>query len=118
MKITTQEIIQVLPISQQIKDSLTQQWASMDADTRFDLEQIIWDAYDTLFDIALEENIKLELMKASQEEVKLDDTFYQRMNERTELQMQQKQLVDVDSAQLADIRGKLEAYMQSDTTHE
>jgi hypothetical protein len=115
MKLTTTDIIRILPITQETKDSLTSTWESMDPDTRFDLEQILWDAYDTIYDITLDENIKLELLKATQEEVVLDDSFYARMREKTDEQIQKQQQTKIDSSELSSIRQKLETFMQTNS---
>ncbi len=111
MKITTKDIITVLPISDTIKRSLLDQWESMDQDAKFDIEQILWDAYDAIYDITLEENINLELIKASQEEVKLDNEFYKRMREKTDKQMQESNVLKKDTSELQLVREKLEKFI-------
>ncbi len=111
MKITTIDIIRFLPLQKEMKDKLSANWESYTNDVKFELEQLLWDAYDSLYDLTLEENIRLELLRAEKEEVKLDDEFYNRMREKTDKQMQQEQHTQVDSEELSVIRSKLEAFM-------
>lgn len=103
MELTTKNIIKILPFKDDFKRSLLERFDSLTDDQRLQIERFIWDFYDALFEIKLQENIQLALAKADDKQTKLDKEFYSRIEEQTEKELMESSVdisakVDLDRA--------------------
>lgn len=111
MKLTTLQIIKYLPFEKTLKDELVNSWSTMDPDKKFNLEQLVWDAYDALYDLKLQENIQLALLRAQENNETLDKDFYKRVEEQTDKEMETETFETTSSVELDQVRSKLELLM-------
>lgn len=112
MKITTQDIIKVLPFEEDFKKVLADFYGKADADRKFNLEQMLWDTYFTYFQIRLDENIELAMEKAKDGQEKLDGDFYKRVRMETQKQIENESIKKVTSSDLDSVRAKLQSFLQ------
>lgn len=108
MKVTTLDIIKFLPLSKDFQTKLLDQFDKMNPDQKFALEEIIWDAYEAIYKLKLQENIKLALLNTKDSNIKMDENFYINIKAETTKQIESglyKNTADVDISQ---IRKKLE----------
>lgn len=108
MKITTKDIIKILPFEEQFKKNLLDQFDQFDPDQKFTIEQVIWDTYDGFYRLKLEENIELALLAAKENKEKLDEQFYARVRELTERDIQTNLSSGAALADLTSTREKLQ----------
>lgn len=108
MKITTKDIIKILPLDENMRKTLLEEFDSMDPDRKYNLEKIMWDTYYTMYKLKLEENIQLALLKAKDNQEKLDEDFYSRVREQTEKEMQSEEVQKTQSADLDSARKAME----------
>lgn len=90
MKITTKDIIKILPFDNEFKSELFNSFDRLDADKKFNLEQILWDAYSAFYELKLKENTQLALLRAKDNQEKLDHDFYKRVREKTDKEMEEE----------------------------
>lgn len=112
MKITTQDIVKILPFEPAFKKSLTDFFEKADADRKFNLEQVLWDTYYTYYQIRLDENIELAMERAKANQEKLDGEFYKRVREETQKQLETESLGEVTTSDLDSVRAKLQSFLQ------
>ena len=68
MKLTTKDLVKILPFEDQEKTDLFQNFDSLDEGQKFEITRILWQAYDALYEIKLEENTQLAFFKAENNE--------------------------------------------------
>lgn len=85
---TTKDIIKILPFESQLKNNLLNKFDTLSDDQRYTLEQILWDAYYDLYEIKLDENLRLAFARAKDGQENLDPDFYKRVENQTEIDMQ------------------------------
>ena len=112
MQITTKTIIKILPFDLEYKEVLYKELENSDPDRRFYLERLLWDAYDVLFEIQLQENIQKGLLRAKENKENLDADFYARMEERTEKEMAADTLEASEKADLEEARQAMEVIVK------
>ena len=69
MKINTTDIIKFMPFEDNFKTDLIKNFDTLDPNKKFALEQVIWDAYEAIYKLRLEENIRLALLDAKNSNV-------------------------------------------------
>lgn len=112
MKLTTQNIIKALPIEPALKQQVLEGWESMETSRKFALEQFIWDTYYALYQLRLQENLQQGMLRARENKETLDSSFYQRIQEQTEKDMEKEESVTQTQGELTQVREKLEALLQ------
>jgi len=107
MELTTEKIISLLPISTEEKTKLNESYRTADPGTRFVIENSLWDAYYTYYQIRLQENLQLEFVKAREGKIQLDEGFYGRVREATEKQVEEEEGNELEQNELNSVREKL-----------
>lgn len=87
---TAKDIIKILPFEEQFKNNLLGQFDELSIDQRFSLEQILWETYVVFYNLKLEENMQLALLRAKDNQEPLNSDFYKGVQEQTELDMQKE----------------------------
>lgn len=111
MKLTSQNIIKILPLNQQLKQELLTGWDKLDLDQKFNLEQLIWDTYYALYQLRLQENLQLGMLRAKENKETLDQNFYKRIQVQTEKDLENEQLGDLTETELNDVRNKIQSIL-------
>lgn len=107
MKLTTKDILKILPFEENFKKNLLDNFDSLDQDQKFNIERLIWDTYDALFELKLEENLQIALLAAKNNQEKLNDELYARVEELTEREMQGNEFKLSTEVDLEQARQKL-----------
>lgn len=85
---TTKELIKMLPFEKQFKEELLLKYDAYSPDQRFSIERIIWGYYYSLYQARLDRNMQAAFTRAKQNEETLDKTFYERVRQQTEKELQ------------------------------
>lgn len=109
MKKTTQDVIKVLPLESTLKDQLLKEFETYDADTRFEIEQIVWRAYDEIRMLKLEENLR----KAIESAETISPDLYQKVKAQTDQELQQADQTEIASSDIKDAREELQSIIHS-----
>ncbi len=88
MKLSTENIIKIIPLEEAFKDELLKQLPSLTPDQRYNMADIIWGAYYTYLDILVERNVELALERAKEGKETLDKSLYKRIYDETEKELQ------------------------------
>ena len=115
MKVTTENIIKMLPFEQSFKDNLLAGWGDLSSDQKFAITQTLWSAYADVYDIAFDKNLHVELLKIQEGQGELDEGLYQRIKEQTELELQQIGEQQESSTDLSSTREALDKILEQDT---
>lgn len=102
----------MLPLKQDFKNQLLEKWDSLSPDQRFELERVLWNAYDSLYQIKFDRNEQLALDRAQKGQEKLDHEFYKRIRKQTEKEMEGEFYQKTEHQDLAAVREKLEKLSQ------
>lgn len=111
MEINTKKIIELLPFDNEFRTHLLHEFEGLGVDQKSELVDILWDAYDAYFLLALQNNIQMSLEKAKKGEVQLDTLFYQRVCERTEKELSESASQNNATDSLRNVRTKLESIL-------
>ncbi len=112
MKLGTKDLIKILPFDDQFKKDILERYDFLDEDQKFNIQNVVWDTYNLLFDMKLQENIDLALQMAAQNQEKLDKDFYDRVKEVTEQEFSSGSFKSVEQMDLAQTREKLQEILQ------
>ncbi|NMB84311.1 hypothetical protein GYA28_03400 [Candidatus Roizmanbacteria bacterium] len=106
---TTKDIIKNLPLEDKTKNTLLEKFDTFTPDQKFDLEQVMWDAYEAIYNLKLQENLDLALLEAKENKESLDPEFYARVKVQTEKEMAKYLLGSTTEAELKNIRQKIQS---------
>lgn len=115
IKTTTLDIIKMLPFEKSFQLKLLEQFDKLNPDQKFELEQMLWDTYDAIYELKLQENLDLALAKVKTHEETLDKDFYARAKRLTEEQMEGDLLKNTSGFDISNIRTKLESIVKEDS---
>lgn len=115
MKITTEGIIKVLPFEEEYRTQLLQSLTTLDLDKKANVEQVLWDTYFAFYKMKFDENMKLELVNMSQNNLPVNDEFYARVTQKTEQDMLNEFVDTSVSVDLTDARTKIDQILQAKT---
>ncbi len=116
MKMTTKDIIQVLPFGKEFQKELLEGFDTLTPDQKFNIEQIVWDAYGAIYRIRLDKNTREALMLAEDGKEALDKKFYDRVREKTDKEMQTKMVQAETTVDLSEAREALQDIIKGTTT--
>lgn len=108
MKITTLDIIKMLPFEKSFQLKLFEQFDKLNPDQKFEMEQVLWDTYDAIYDLKLQDNLNLAFAKVKSHQESLDKDFYARTKQETEKQMENEFLKNISGFDITNIRSRLE----------
>lgn len=112
MKITTKDIIKFLPLRAEFKNKLLEEFDTMELNRKFEIEQMLWDVYNSLFEIKVQEKLELLIEKAKNNEIPLDNTLYRKAEAEAEKEMEAGFFKEATDTDLSAVRTKLEALMK------
>lgn len=113
MKLTTLDIIKMLPFEEDFKKDLVENFDKLTADQKFNIERIVWGGYDALYELKLQENLAIAFDEAGQNREKINSTLYERVRELTDNEMAHVGAEDIKSADLSEARDKLQEIVSS-----
>ena len=115
MELTTEKIIHILPLEDDVRKDLLAGWDTMDPDQKFEIERILWDAYYELYRIKRDKKIELKLAQLGEEgdTTELGPDFYKQVAEETEQELQKESMKSADQSELGTVRTKLEEIMKA-----
>ena len=108
MVITTQDIIKMLSFDPEFKSQLLAQWDQLNPDQKYTVEGMLWDAYETVYELKLKANLDVAMLDVADKQEDLDTDFYKRIQEKTKLEMQKESNEKVSSTDLSETRKELE----------
>lgn len=112
MQITTFDIIKYLPFEEGFKKQLLENFDSLSLDQQLDIADCVWDVYDALCQMKIDENIELGLERAKNGEEKLDHDFYKRIKAQTEKELELDFVQQVGNVDLSETREALEKILK------
>ncbi|GIW62166.1 MAG: hypothetical protein KatS3mg089_1018 [Patescibacteria group bacterium] len=116
MDFTTKTIIKILPFEREFKEQLLLAFDTMDPDRKITVERAVWDLYDAIYELKLQENINIALQNALVNKEKLDSEFYKRVKKKTEMELLSSTATTVMQSDLTQAREKLEQLLQEKQT--
>lgn len=108
MRLTTKDVIKILPIEEDVRVYLLESVDGSDPDRKYLAEKLVWEAYDTLYELKLEENMQLAMVGTKQGQERLDKDFYKRVREQTEKEMQEEAIQNTEKVDLSEARKAME----------
>lgn len=108
MKISTENIIKTLPLEANLKEQMFNFLQNGDPDSKDRIIEIVWDTYYALYELMVEEEVQLALLKAGNNEEVLDENFYKRIRESVEQKMQQDLTLHASQLDLSQARNELQ----------
>lgn len=111
---STKDIIKILPFDQTFKMHLLAEYDNLDPDQKYNIDSILWDAYDALYQLKLDENILIGLQRIKSGLEPMDEGFYKRMRDKTEEEMQKEEVAATENMDLSAARAKLQELLSSE----
>lgn len=112
MKVTTDNIIRFLPLDKPFKDYLLENFSKFNPDQRFNIEQLLWNTFEALYKLKLEEIFELAFLRAKNNQEKLDEDFYKRVRQQTDKEFENDFLNTTTDTELSSVRQKLESFLK------
>lgn len=98
----------MLPFEEAFKLHLLEQFDHLTPDQRVGVERFLWDLYDAIYNMKIQEKIDIALSPYSKQEPVLDEDFYSRIEEEVEREMAQETIHVAEEIDLTAARGKLQ----------
>lgn len=111
MKKTTEDIVNLLPVSDEAKAALQERLKSSNASTRLDVAQTIWDVYDWLYDSTYSKNRDVFMVQVRDGKAELTDETNAEIRVKTEKEMLTLSETHHDDEQIHDIREKIQSLL-------
>lgn len=108
MKLTTIDIIKLLPLDEDLKTDLILRFDKLTADQKFNFERLVWNSYDGIYMLQLQKNIETGLLDVKLKKEHLDNEFYTRMRQKTEIEMSKGTMAVLNNDELTHVREKLQ----------
>jgi hypothetical protein len=105
---TTKDLIKIIPFDDDFKKKLYNQYDTLNPDQKYSIDRALWDTYDALYDIKLDENLQIALQKAKEGKEVLDTGLYKRVREQTERELRTAHATMATHVDLAETRRKLQ----------
>lgn len=106
---TTKAVIQLLPFDEEFKAKLLADFDMFTPDQKFNIIQIVWNAYNAYFQLKLDQNIEEAIARAADgEDIVLDQDFYKRMKEKTNNEISTQLNTVSTTVELSQTREELE----------
>ncbi len=109
MKLSTDIIINMLPVNPSVREKLLQAVHSSDSDVKFRWEEIVWDAYYTLFEIQYQYNYNLMMEQIGTDKAPFNASFARLVEEKTAKDMNELTYAKVVNNELEVIRKRLQS---------
>lgn len=94
----------MLPLEDAIKEQFLSQFDTYAPGKKYEAEELLWGFFDSLYGLKLEENTQVALLRAKTGQEKLDADFYKRVKAKTEKDMEEEIVQDVETADLEQAR--------------
>ena len=107
MVLQTKDIIKILPFDEKFKKELLESFDKLDVDRKNNIERLLWATYDALYNLKLQENLRIAFDEAGRNQEKLDKNFYSRVKKLTDDEMSQVGVQDIQAMDLDITREKL-----------
>ncbi len=108
MKITTREIIKMLPFEPDFKAKLLSELDTYDLDRKMQAVQLIWEAYDLMYEFALQKNLDEQIELAKEGKFDLNKEFYKKAVEKTDKEIKKLFYQETAQSDISAIREKLQ----------
>lgn len=108
MKLTTLEVIKILPFDDVFKQQLLEKFPLLSEDIKYEVVELIWDLYYAMYEVKFEENTDKAFLRAEKNQETLDNNFYKRVTEQTGKEMQQTNEQTSTHVNLSQTRQKLQ----------
>lgn len=113
MELTTQKLIYILPLEEEVRKNLLTNWEGMDPDVKFQTERILWDTYYAMLRLKVDKKIAMNLADVDDITThELTSDFYNRIYEEAEKEFASENVKHSDQSELGSVRNKLEELMQ------
>src|SRR5579872_2526472 len=87
MKLTTLDIIKLLPFEENYKRSLIDAFDSLSEDQRYEVTELVWSTYGALYRIKYNANMEKALSEIADQRITLGNDFYKKIKEKTDQDM-------------------------------
>lgn len=111
--ITTKDIIKALPLEDDVKNMLLENFDTFDYGKKFVLEEMIWEYYDTLYNMRLQANVQAALEELKGKEKK-DEKFMLKIRQKTDKEMEQELEKSLAQTDISSIRSSLQKIAEED----
>ncbi len=113
MTITTKDIIKLLPFEPEFKTKMLGGFDSLTPDQKFEIEQILWDAYSAFYKLTLDTQMKIAMLKVNGGQEILDKGFYERVKKQAEDLIEKGVSENASAMDLSDVRSNLEKFLNN-----
>src|SRR3989344_80417 len=114
MKISSKELISMLPLGSKLKQELLEKFDTLDDAKRISIIDMLWQTYDSLFEVKLQENVRNALFQIEDGQEKIGPDFYKRIQEKTRKEMEQQLVKDTTELHLSAVRDKLKNLIEKE----
>ena len=108
MKITTQQIVNMLPFEAKDRLDILEMLEGNDPDKKFNIEQMLWDAYYAMLELKEEENFQKSMAKALKNEENLNKDLFPKIEKESEEELQKEVVEQSEKADLSEARAAME----------
>lgn len=112
MKITTKDVIKILPMDERFRLSLLTEFDDMHPDEKFQMERVLWDVYGQYYTFRLQQNMQKALLKAEKNEAQLGPKLFSKVRIQTEEELKRESMTKVETVDLHEVRERIQNLMK------
>lgn len=115
MTLTTKDIIKMLPFEEAFKAKLLEDFDTLSPDQKYQIEELIWDAYAVIYQLRFEKNFREALLRVEEKKEEIDEEFSKRIREQTNKDLQNTQTQQSSAIDLSETRAALQEIINDPT---
>ena len=100
-----------MPFDESFKRDLLAKYDTLAPDQRLGIERLLWDLYDAMYTLRLQEKIDLAMNPYAEKKVTLDEDFYERIEDEVEKEMTEQSLKTIEAVDLQSTRDQLQSIL-------
>ncbi len=108
IQLTTKTIINFLPLSGEVKLDLLEKYDKLSREEQLRISDVVWQAYYSIYDIKIKENFDKAIAEAEMTGHEPDKTFYGKVVEETDREIEEKLASSSEIEDLATVRKSME----------
>lgn len=102
------KVISSLPLGPDLKKRLLEQYDNLDPNVKLPISSILWDAYDTLYNLKFQENFERVIQEVRDGNGEITEETYVQVRKQTEDQIAHESETTVTESEIDLVRTKLQ----------
>ena len=112
-QLTTQQILKILPMSEDIRTDILTKFDGFNEDQKLSLRKLCWTMFFQLYNDQVNYEFQKTLLEVKDKKRGLQKNMYQKIEDQVFNQLKQKLLIHADKSAVENVRSKLQQFFRA-----